>query len=69
MCAAERLKLYYNPEALCGEEWELRGEESAALDLQGAASAMDVEGELPDMNDEEVAKEGFYMVNCILRHP
>ena len=28
---------------------------------------MEVEGELPDMNAEEMAKEGFYMVKSILR--
>ena len=53
---------------LCGEEWELNDEEIAALDLQGAASPMEVEGELPDMNAEEMAKEGFYLVKSVLRH-
>ena len=43
-------------------------EEIAALDLQGAASPMEVEGELPDMNAEEMAKEGFYLVKSVLRH-
>ena len=38
------------------------------LDLQGAASPMEVEGELPDMNAEEMAKEGFYLVKSVLRH-
>ena len=27
-----------------------------------------VEGELPDMNAEEMAKEGFYLVKSVLRH-
>ena len=40
-------------------------EEIAALDLQGAASPMEVEGELPDMNAEEMA---FYLVKSVLRH-
>ena len=62
MCAAQHLKRYYDPEDLCGEEWELNDEEIAALDLQGAASPMEVEGELPDMNAKEIAKEGFYLV-------
>ena len=35
VCAAQQLKRYYNPEDLCGEEWELNDEEIAALDLQG----------------------------------
>ena len=52
MCAAQHLKRYYDPEDLCGEEWELNDEETAALDLQGAASPMEVQGELPDMNAE-----------------
>ena len=69
MCAAQHLKRYYDPEYLCGEEWELNDEEFAALDLQGAASPMEVEGELPDMNAEEMAKEGFYLVKSVLRHP
>ena len=60
MCAAQHLKRYYDPEDLCGEEWELNDEQIAALDLQGAASPMEVEGELPNMNAEEMAKEGFY---------
>ena len=50
VCAAQHLKRYYDPEDLCGEEWELNDEGIAALDLQGAASPMEVEGELPDMN-------------------
>ena len=41
---------YYDPEDLCGEELELNDEVLAALDLQGTASPMEVEGELPDMN-------------------
>ena len=36
MCAAQQLKRYYHPEDLCGEEWELKEEEIAALDLQAA---------------------------------
>ena len=28
---------------------------------------MKVEGELPDMNTEEMAKEGFYLVKSVLR--
>ena len=46
MCAVQHLKRYYDPEDLCGEEWELNDEEIAALDLQGAATPMEVEGEL-----------------------
>ena len=57
MCTAQHLKRYYDPEDLCGEEWELNDQETAALDLQGAASPMEVEGELPDMNAQEMAKE------------
>ena len=68
VCAAQHLKRYYDPEDLCGEEWELNDEEIAALDLQGAASPMEVEGDLPDMNAEEMAKEGFYLVKSVLRH-
>ena len=66
VCAAENLKRYYNPEHLCGEEWELNDGEFAALDLQGAASPMEVEGELPDMNAEEMAKEGFYLAKSVI---
>ena len=68
MCAAQQLKRYYAPEDLCGEEWELNDKEIAALDLQGAASPMEVKGELPDMNAEEMAKEGFYLVKSVIRH-
>ena len=68
VCAAQHLKRYHDPEDLCGEKWELNDEEIAALDLQGAASPMEVEGELPDMNAEEMAKEGFYLVKSVLRH-
>ena len=41
--------------------------EIAALDLQGAASPIKVEREVPNMNAEEMAKKGFYMVKSILR--
>ena len=68
VCAAQHLKRYYDPEDLCGEEWELKNEEIAALYLQGAASLMEVEGELPDMNADEMAKEGFYLVKSVLCH-
>ena len=51
-----------------GEEWELNDEEIAALYLQGAASPMEVEGDLPDMNAEEMAKEGCYLVKLVIRH-
>ena len=68
MCASHQLKRYYEPEDLCGEERELNDEKIAALDLQGAASHMEVEGELPDMNAEEMAKEGFYLVKSVIRH-
>ena len=67
MCAAQQLKLYHNREDLCGEEWELNDGEIAALDLQGAASPMKVEGKFPDMNAEEMAKEGFYLVKSVAR--
>ena len=67
MCAAQQLKHYYDTEDLCGEEWELNDDEIAALDLWGAASPMEVEGELPDMNAQEVAKEGFYLVKSVIR--
>ena len=68
VCAAQHLKHYYDPEDLCGEEWELNDEEIGTLDLQGAASPMEVESELPDMNAEEMAKDGFYLVKSVLRH-
>ena len=68
MCAAQQLKRYYDPEHLCGEEWELSDEEIAAQDLQSAASPMKVEGELSDMNAEQMAKEGFYLVKSLIRH-
>ena len=68
VCAAQQVRRYYDPEDLCGEEWELNDEEVAALDLQGAASQMEVGGELPDMNAEEMANEGFYLVKSVIRH-
>ena len=68
MCAAQQLKRYYDPEDLCGEEWELNDEAIAALDLQGAASPKEVEGELSNLNVEEMAKEGFYLVKLVIGH-
>ena len=67
VCAAQQLKRYYNAEDLCGEEWELNNEEIAALDLQGAASPIEVEGKLADMNAEDMAKEGFNLVKSVIR--
>ena len=67
VCAAQQRKRYYDPEDLCGKEWELNDEEITALDLQGAASPMKVEGQLPDMNPEEMPKEGFYLVKSVFR--
>ena len=68
VCAAQQLKRYYDPEDLRGEERELHYKETAPLDLQGATSPMEVEVELPDMNAEEMAKEGFYLVKLVIRH-
>ena len=68
VCAAQQLERHYNREDLCGEEWELNDEEIAALDPQGAASPMEVEGELPDMNAEEMGKEDVYLVKSVIRH-
>ena len=68
VCAAQQLKLYHAPEDLCGEEWKLNDEEIAALDLYGAVSPMEGEGELPDMNAEGMAKEGFYLVKLVIWH-
>ena len=48
-CAAQWPKHYYGPEDLYGKEWELNNERIAAVDLQGAATPMQVEGELPNM--------------------
>ena len=62
MCAAQQLKRYYDAEDRCEKEWELKDEEIAALDLQGAATPMEGKEEPPDMNVEEMAKEGFYLV-------
>ena len=59
VCAAQQLKPYNDPEDLCREDWEPNDEEIAALDLQGAACPMEVEGQLCDMNAAEMAKEGF----------
>ena len=56
------------PRGILWKEWDLNDEEIAALDLQGAASLMEVEGELPNMNAEEMAKEGFYLVNLVIRY-
>ena len=64
MCAAQQLKRYYDPEDLCWDEWE----QNPDLDLQGASSPMEVEGEFPDMNAEEMAKEVFYLVKLVIRH-
>ena len=68
VCAAQHLKRYYDPEVLYGEEWRLNDEEIAALELQGAASPMEAEGELLDMNAEQMTKEGFYLVKSVLRY-
>ena len=68
VCAGQKLKRYYDPEDLCGEEWELNDEEITALDLQGAASPIEVEGGLRNMNAEEMAKEGFYLVKSVIGH-
>ena len=33
-----------------------------------AASPIEVEGELPDMNAEEMTKQGFYLLKSVIRH-
>ena len=66
LCAARKLKHYNDPEYLCAEEWQLNDQRIATLDLQGAARPMELEGDLPNMNAEEIAKESFYIAICIL---
>ena len=66
VCAAQQLKRYHDPQDLCGGEWELNDEEIAAMNLQGTASPIEVEGELPDVNVEEIAQEGFYLVKLVI---
>ena len=56
VCADQQLDRYYDREDLLGEEWEINDEEIAALDPQGAASPMEVEG------------EGFHLVKSVIRH-
>ena len=68
VCAAQHLKRYHDPEDLCGEKWESNDGAIAAPDLQGATSPMEVEGEFPDMNAEEMAKEGSYLVESVPGH-
>ena len=68
VCAAQHLKRYYDPEDLCGKDWELNDEEIAAPDLQGAASPMEVEGKLADMDAKKMAKEGFHLVKSLPRY-
>ena len=68
MCATQQLKSYYDPEDLCGEDWELNDNEIAALELQGAASPIETEGSFRDMNAQEMAKDGFYLVKSVIRH-
>ena len=68
MGTAQQLKHHYGPENLCGKEWKLNNKEIGILDLYGAASAMEVEEELPDMKAEETDKEGFYLGKYILPH-
>ena len=67
MCGAQQLKNYYDPDDLWREDRELNDQEIAALDLQGAASAMEEEGEISDMNAEQMTNEGFYMVKSLRR--
>ena len=67
VCAAQQLKQYYDPDNVCGEEWELKEEEIAAADLQGAAIPMEIEGLLPDMTAEGMAKEGFYLMKSVIQ--
>ena len=45
--AAQHLKRYYDPEDLCGDEWELTDEEITALDLQGLQSLWKLKGTSP----------------------
>ena len=68
VCAAQQLKNYYDPGYLCWQEWELNDEEIGTLDLQGVASPIEVKGELPDMNAEEMAKGGFYLLKSGIQH-
>ena len=47
VCAAQHLKRYYDPEDLCGEEWELDDEEIAALTYRGLPLLWKLKGTSP----------------------
>ena len=68
MCAAQQTEHSYDPDNLCREEWELNDKKIVALDLQRAATPMEVEDTPPDMNAEDMAKQGFNVVKSIIRH-
>ena len=69
VCAAQQLKRYHDPEDLSGEEWKLNDKEIAGCSgPTGPVSPMEVEGELPDMNAGEKAKEGLYLVKSVIQH-
>ena len=64
MCAAQQPKPYYDPEDLRGEEWKVNDQE--IWTYRALPAQKEVEGELPDMNAEEMAKEGFYLVKSVI---
>ena len=47
VCAAHHLKRYYDPEDLCGEEWELNDEEIAARTYRALPALWKLKGNSP----------------------
>ena len=67
LCASKQLRHYHSPDDLCWEEWRLSNGEVERNDLENAASPEQAD-ELKDMTGDEMAVDGYYVVEGIARH-
>ena len=62
-----QLSHYHSPDELSWDEWRLSDSEVERIDLENAASLEEAD-ELEEMNADEMAVDGYYVVAGIARH-
>ena len=67
LCAPKQLRHYHSPDQLYWEEWRLCDREVERIDPENAAKTEEAD-ELEEMNADEMAVDGYYVVAGIARH-
>ena len=68
MCAPKQLRHFHNLADLESDEWELKDEDIAALDMEGTAEPVEMEDKAPmeEMMKDESENDGYHNVQAVL---